>query len=374
VTIIESTIYAGFDSLLHVSRDGGVSWSPTAPISSSRELIESVAEYGGRLFAGTTAHGVFASSDSGETWEQINDGLSGLGSLSFTSFVIRQGELIAGTAGAGTFRLNSDLKSWTPFGNLPMNISGTVYAMTSIGDTVIIGAGSNGSVYRLLPDSTEWAEVNFTGGPLLPAMSFTWIGTELFAGTTNGVFRSSDAGAHWEFAGAGLDNALELWICADAGNLYGWLNLLGGAAMYQSTNRGDSWTIVEPLPGLFAYDIQSYGGRLLVARGDGLWYRTDIPSAVEAGPTRLEVFRMDQNYPNPFNASTTIEFELSRTAFVRLTVVDVLGQEVARLLHGTLPQGKYREHFDASNLPSGLFFSRLQSAGASIVKKMVLAR
>ncbi len=85
-------------------------------------------------------------------------------------------------------------------------------------------------------------------------------------------------------------------------------------------------------------------------------------------------FALYQNYPNPFNPLTTIEFELSRFTSTRLVVVNVLSQEVATLVNGSLPPGRYRETFNAINLPSGVYFYKLQTGEVSIAKKMLLLR
>ena len=85
-------------------------------------------------------------------------------------------------------------------------------------------------------------------------------------------------------------------------------------------------------------------------------------------------FALMQNYPNPFNPSTTIQFDLPHSSFVRLVVVDVLGKEVATLVSKQLPSGRYRETLSADNLPSGVYFYKLQTSAGSIVKKMLLVR
>ncbi len=101
------------------------------------------------------------------------------------------------------------------------------------------------------------------------------------------------------------------------------------------------------------------------------------------GPVSTEVrfvndlpgeFALMQNYPNPFNPSTTIEFDLPRAARARIVVSNILGEEVATLVGGQLEAGRYRETFNADNLPSGVYFYRLQTPEASVVKRMMLLR
>lgn len=85
-------------------------------------------------------------------------------------------------------------------------------------------------------------------------------------------------------------------------------------------------------------------------------------------------FALNQNYPNPFNPTTTISFALPKAAPVTLTVYNVIGQEVARLVDGPLPAGPHQVTFDAVNMASGIYFYRLQTDGFSEQRKMVLMK
>jgi hypothetical protein len=80
------------------------------------------------------------------------------------------------------------------------------------------------------------------------------------------------------------------------------------------------------------------------------------------------------NFPNPFNPTTTIRFTLPSKSYVSLKIYDVLGREVAALVQDELPAGTYAQQWNASLLPSGVYFYRLQAGGVSDVKKMSLIR
>lgn len=81
-----------------------------------------------------------------------------------------------------------------------------------------------------------------------------------------------------------------------------------------------------------------------------------------------------QNYPNPFNPTTVIPFEITQAGTVSLTVYNVLGQEVARLAEGVLSAGHYEATFDAASLPSGTYLYRLEAAGFTQVRAMLLTK
>lgn len=92
---------------------------------------------------------------------------------------------------------------------------------------------------------------------------------------------------------------------------------------------------------------------------------------VSAAPT---VLALEQNFPNPFNPSTEIRFTVAERAALRLSVLDHLGREVAVLEEGTVDAGTHTASFNAVNMPSGLYFYRLEAAGQAVTKKMMLMK
>jgi len=84
--------------------------------------------------------------------------------------------------------------------------------------------------------------------------------------------------------------------------------------------------------------------------------------------------RLEQNYPNPFNPTTTIEFALFRSAYVSLKVYSFLGAQVATLLSGVRSAGMHSVRWDASRLPSGVYFCRMEVGGLIDTKKLLLLR
>lgn len=85
-------------------------------------------------------------------------------------------------------------------------------------------------------------------------------------------------------------------------------------------------------------------------------------------------FKLYNNYPNPFNPSTNIKFDIPRVTNAKLIVYDVLGREVSRIFEGRLKAGSYTVDFDASNLPSGVYFYRLTTNSFTDTKKMLLIK
>ena len=85
-------------------------------------------------------------------------------------------------------------------------------------------------------------------------------------------------------------------------------------------------------------------------------------------------YRLYQNYPNPFNPVTKIKYGLPKNGYVKLTIYDELGKEVAVLADGYAQANTYEAVFDATNLPSGVYYYKLEAEGFSDTKKMVIIK
>ncbi|HUI29376.1 MAG TPA: endo-1,4-beta-xylanase [Candidatus Acidoferrales bacterium] len=108
------------------------------------------------------------------------------------------------------------------------------------------------------------------------------------------------------------------------------------------------------------------------------WLRQYIatnPTGVEnpASPIPSKYF-LSQNYPNPFNPVTSIEYQLPIETYVTLEVYDILGREIATLVHGRQNAGTHDVTFDAGDLPSGVYFYRIEAGRFAEVKKLVVVR
>ncbi|MBV6478400.1 MAG: Cell division protein FtsP [Ignavibacteria bacterium] len=102
----------------------------------------------------------------------------------------------------------------------------------------------------------------------------------------------------------------------------------------------------------------------------------NLSSEVEVG--KPDSFRLHQNYPNPFNPSTKIRYEISNDSFVTLTVYDINGKELTKLVNENKMAGFYEVEFNSSNhnssrkLPSGVYLYQLKAGSFVTSKKMIL--
>ncbi|NOS84339.1 MAG: T9SS type A sorting domain-containing protein [Ignavibacteria bacterium] len=85
-------------------------------------------------------------------------------------------------------------------------------------------------------------------------------------------------------------------------------------------------------------------------------------------------YSLEQNYPNPFNPETAIKFSIPEKNFTSLRVYDILGKEIAVLVNEELSAGNYIINYNASDLPSGVYFYRLSTDKYTDSKKMIVIK
>jgi hypothetical protein len=146
----------------------------------------------------------------------------------------------------------------------------------------------------------------------------------------------------------------------------GWVGLQSNGAcwfLWMSTGSGaDGASLVDTDgAGWAAYDF------------DMTWCLSFEPSAVTDIDTPATVV-LNANHPNPFNPETTISYELTAPQQVELVVFNVTGEKVATLVSGTQSAGIYSQQFDGSDLPSGIYFYRLNAGEFSQTNRMLLVK
>ncbi len=101
--------------------------------------------------------------------------------------------------------------------------------------------------------------------------------------------------------------------------------------------------------------------------------RVSLPTSTGEGRAPVS-FALGQNYPNPFNPSTTIRFSIHTAGVVSLQVFDVLGRAIATLVNETKAPGEYSVPWDATDVPSGVYFYKLVAGNSVAVKKLMVAK
>jgi len=99
-----------------------------------------------------------------------------------------------------------------------------------------------------------------------------------------------------------------------------------------------------------------------------------ITSVDESASALPGEFKLLQNYPNPFNATTRIEYSIPKPALVNIKIYDVVGRLVTVILSENRQAGFHGVFWDRSNVPSGIYFYRLQAGDFSSARSMLLLR
>jgi hypothetical protein len=110
----------------------------------------------------------------------------------------------------------------------------------------------------------------------------------------------------------------------------------------------------------------------------GVWeaevYGPDQPSDVGDDTQTPTDYLLSQNYPNPFNPATNISFILPEDARVRITVYNLLGEQVAELIDTDFAAGSHTVSFEAEGLTSGIYFYKMEAGNFISTRKMTLIR
>lgn len=208
------------------------------------------------------------------------------------------------------------------------------------------------SAALLLPSN---AAVTRPGGRLAPGDEIAVVSPD---GTCAGIATWTDSGA-----------ALAIW--ADDPYTPAVEGLVPGVPLQFMVRDAATGTVYTPE----AVGV-TYAPGYDAARGfqvDGLYVVASQPVDTPMGPT-APALALEPNHPNPFRGRTTLPFSLSVAGPVVLEVFDALGRTVARPVDGDLAAGNHSVTFDANGLASGVYVYRLQAEGATVQRRLMVAR
>lgn len=103
-------------------------------------------------------------------------------------------------------------------------------------------------------------------------------------------------------------------------------------------------------------------------------YEIGTLSSVQNEGELPSVFNLNQNHPNPFNPTTTISYSLPQAENVKLSIYNLIGEEIGLLVNEFQQPGNYNLKFDAADLPSGIYFYSLTAGNFSETRKMMLVK
>ena len=339
----DSVIYIGTDSSIYSSKDLGKTLSDLSPNNSFSfvtAIVVNTKEYIYALKYGLDypgiygPSGIYRSMDSGLTWEIIKHHFDAPPILVLNSLDHLY---------IGSVRYNYLLRS-TDEGNSFIRF-GDWWVTKSITRSI-----------EFLPD--EKLIISFSAPPL--------------SGGYNGVFITDDYLVTWDT------------VTTDLGGIFIANKILTlNNTLYYATTNGIKSTDIDgqnwDSHGLDGKDVtklvvDSEGRFFAAVEGEGLYSRDMIVGVKEAEFSPPHEFSLTQNYPNPFNPTTTIKYQIPQSAFVNLSVFNILGEKIVTLINKVQTAGEYKIDFNASSLPSGVYLYRIQAEQYSETKKMVLLR
>ncbi len=175
------------------------------------------------------------------------------------------------------------------------------------------------------------------------------------------------------------------------------VNANGTIYGYDVTDEKGSYAIAGAAPGSYTLFVDapgfvssssmlaspSYGADLRGtpqgASGVDFTLNTVVTSVEADQPLVPSGYVLEQNYPNPFNPTTQILFSLPNTERVTLTIYNLLGQKMAMLVDGLMAAGSYVVTWNGRDsrgvqLPSGVYFYRLESSSFTAARRMLMLK
>ncbi len=244
-------------------------------------------------------------------------------------------------------------------------------------------------IYRSTDDGTTWNNIHqfnfstFSGYNRHPFVDFCANGDTLIWSLSKlpysldsvcGIQVSVDRGATWSYV---LRNINVQKFVRDEGRR----NVFYAAAeggIYRSTNSGMSWSLLfsnVPTPKLVDLRKDPFSDTLYVAtRDSGVYKVADRTLEATASEPVPRSFELNQNFPNPFNPVTTITYFVGTYGHTSLWIFDLLGREITTLVNEVKQPGEYSVVWDASKLPSGVFFCRMAAGRFVATKQMILLK
>ena len=403
-------LFTGTYSGVFRSTNNGANWNQLNE-GLKNTVILGLAKSGERLYA-AGRNGVYYSTDSGDNWTTLS-------TVWASSIAIDEQNLYCGHWGHLIYSENNGTSwDWIPLD------SGRVFTIAFL-DSYIFAGSEVGGVYRLKHNAPGWWTIFSNHQPDTLVNCLAVIGSNIYAGTAKGIYLSTNYGVNWAIINNELTNlnvsafavngsnffagtrGEGVFLSTDVGNSWTAVNNgLAGLAkdvlsfafsddnifvstwrggVYLSTNNGTNWTSVNTGAMDFDYGsvstVQSLaviGSELFAAtRGAGVWRRplTEMITDVEELEYNLpEKYLLEQNYPNPFNPSTTIKYSIPNASKVIIKIFDVLGNEIETLVSEEKPVSTFELNWNATNLPSGVYFYQLKAGDFIQTKKMILLK
>ncbi|HWP82473.1 MAG TPA: YCF48-related protein [Bacteroidota bacterium] len=323
---------------------------------------------------------ILRSTDSGESWSRQSSSTSV--NLFGVSFVGGMKGFAVGGSGTILRTMNGGM-TWE---SKASNTTSTLRAIGIMDSSIAVAVGLLGVMRRTADGGETWSPVVYRDTALtLYTVVFPKPGVGLAAGAGVApglppvLLRSIDSGKTWfavNLVGVVASETIRAisFLNADTGYAVGTNGLI-----LKTTNAGAAWERLQSYTSQTLTDIvyTPTGNGYLVGTNGTIMSTVSIePSSVRKLPyASVGSFLLYQNYPNPFNPNTTISFSIPFSAHAKLTIFNLLGQEISTIFDGeALAERLITLPFDAGVLPSGVYYYRLQVGEFQKTRTMILVR
>ncbi len=403
-------VYSADYSRVLRSTDGGVSWGQLVHSPANVNAVAIDQNSGSpSLIVYAGGDGVWKSADFGSHWIEL--GLTG-GINSLSVDPSNGLTVYAGSYTNGVYKTTNGGESWNPINNgisnYPFCKRCLVHPLRNTAVYAVVGANdlSPSHVFHSIDAGATWLEMS-SGLNNLYLNDLTFdvaVGgmypRYLHAATAAGVYRVDLA----PFP----PQDVQVAKAKEGGQFYPRLTWTASSESDIASYNIWRWIDIEPLPywlittiqhptnsfvdhvatvgilstayyKITAVDLTSHESSFSNTVSIGLNYASKAV-ADNQGATIPKEFDVEQNYPNPFNPATEIRFDLPEDSFVSLNVFDVLGRKVANLVNGFHPAGYHTATWNGSSVSSGVYFARFSvrdesgNVKFSKINKLILAK
>ena len=317
----------------------------------------------GGVYAGTDGEGLFYLRENGGKWINICQSpyILNVKKLNETILAATTDYLIRSTDEGNTWE-NTPVNSGVDNNAIEINNNGDVWA-----------TGYVGKLYKSTDSGLTFDLSNTLNFSLVDRNNLYVNDSLIFMGDLTvgkGIFYSTDYGIAWE-------NRYHHRTIASVGGNGNYIIAGTFRDIIYSTNSGSTLDSI-PYPQEFYGSVTEIefdkNGQLFFGTSSNGLYEMDFVVSIEDDPPINKDFYLSQNYPNPFNPTTNISYSISQRSFVTLKIYDVLGNEITTLINKEMQSGSYEVEFDASNLPSGIYFYQIRAGAFVDTKKLVLMK
>jgi photosystem II stability/assembly factor-like uncharacterized protein len=335
--VIGYDLSSGNSNFIMITKDGGKNWRKySAPIFSCITFSDSLNGFAG-------GDSIYATADGGITWQSQQSDTGITFGIYNIYFIDNKNGWAVGPSGMGTdagliLNTTDGGKYWKVNKN-PSSIFGyRIYFTDSLHGYVV---GSDPPVFEGVINITSDGGKSWQ----IKDLPCTWLNDIVFTDDSTG------------------------WAVGD----YGFI--------WRTSDRGLNWTQIESgtnsdLKRIFFFHNGKVG-YIFGSNSTLLKYDKTVVDVQNHSPSLPSSFRLYQNYPNPFNPTTRIDYDISQSGPVLLTIYDLLGREVRVLVNEEKKQGNYTVTWDGKNtygreVSSGVYYYQLRTSFLSQTLKMVL--